>query len=315
MVFFAIWWAWMNFTWFASAYDCDDVPYRLAVFVQIAGALILAAGVPGDVREPHSQLGHRRRLRRDAAGGRRAVAAGGGLRSRPPNDRASIRRWASRVLQIRVGHACSSCPVCGFRAFSLFAVLELAVPVWAERAAPTTWHPHHIAERYGLLTLIVLGESILAATVGDPDRAGRRAKRSPRSLPLIVGGLLIVYSMWWIYFDRPVHDLLDQPAQGDRLGLRTLRGLRGRGRRGRRAGRRRRSGRRITRRSAPSAPALPWRFRSCVYLLCLWFLHDRPAYRQTRLLGPDRRGPGVADAVHRPRRAADRRNSGGDWSP
>ena len=46
MVFFAIWWAWMNFTWFASAYDCDDVPYRLTMFVQIAGALILAAGVP-----------------------------------------------------------------------------------------------------------------------------------------------------------------------------------------------------------------------------------------------------------------------------
>ena len=50
MVFFAIWWAWMNFTWFASAYDCDDVPYRLAVFVQIAGALVMAAGVAGDVR-------------------------------------------------------------------------------------------------------------------------------------------------------------------------------------------------------------------------------------------------------------------------
>ena len=29
MVFFAIWWAWMNFTWFASAYDNDDVLYRL----------------------------------------------------------------------------------------------------------------------------------------------------------------------------------------------------------------------------------------------------------------------------------------------
>ena len=44
-VFFAIWWAWMNFTWFASAYDSDDVPYRLVVFVQIAGSLVLAAGV------------------------------------------------------------------------------------------------------------------------------------------------------------------------------------------------------------------------------------------------------------------------------
>ena len=42
--------------------------------------------------------------------------------------------------------------------------LKSGVPVWAERVAPTTWHPHHIAERYGLLTLIVLGESILAAT-------------------------------------------------------------------------------------------------------------------------------------------------------
>src|SRR5690349_2964327 len=45
-VFFAIWWAWMNFTWFASAYDNDDIAYRLATFVQISGVLILAAGVP-----------------------------------------------------------------------------------------------------------------------------------------------------------------------------------------------------------------------------------------------------------------------------
>ena len=31
LVFFAIWWAWMNFTWFASAYDNDDVVYRLLI--------------------------------------------------------------------------------------------------------------------------------------------------------------------------------------------------------------------------------------------------------------------------------------------
>lgn len=44
-VFFGVWWAWMNFTWFASAYDCDDVPYRIATLVQIAGVLVYAAGV------------------------------------------------------------------------------------------------------------------------------------------------------------------------------------------------------------------------------------------------------------------------------
>src|SRR5215475_3076813 len=46
MVFFAIWWAWMNFTWFASAFDVDDVLYRVLTFVQIGGVLVLAAGVP-----------------------------------------------------------------------------------------------------------------------------------------------------------------------------------------------------------------------------------------------------------------------------
>src|SRR6202042_3050644 len=46
LVFFAIWWAWMNFTWFASAYDTDDAAYRLAVLVLMAGVLILAAGIP-----------------------------------------------------------------------------------------------------------------------------------------------------------------------------------------------------------------------------------------------------------------------------
>lgn len=46
MAFFAIWWARVNYTWFASAYDNDDVVFRLLTFVTMAGALILAAGVP-----------------------------------------------------------------------------------------------------------------------------------------------------------------------------------------------------------------------------------------------------------------------------
>ena len=37
MDFFAIWWAWITFSWFASAYATDDIPYRLTVFVQLAG--------------------------------------------------------------------------------------------------------------------------------------------------------------------------------------------------------------------------------------------------------------------------------------
>ena len=46
VVFFGIWWPWVNFTWFASAYDTDDVAYRLLTFIQMAGVLVVAAGVP-----------------------------------------------------------------------------------------------------------------------------------------------------------------------------------------------------------------------------------------------------------------------------
>ena len=47
IAFFAIWWTWLNFSWFASAYDNDDVVYRLLTILQIIGVLVLAAGVAG----------------------------------------------------------------------------------------------------------------------------------------------------------------------------------------------------------------------------------------------------------------------------
>jgi low temperature requirement protein LtrA len=45
LVFFAIWWGWVNFTWFASAYDTDDVAYRLLTLLQMSGVLVFALGI------------------------------------------------------------------------------------------------------------------------------------------------------------------------------------------------------------------------------------------------------------------------------
>ena len=39
-------WAWINFSWFASAYDTDDWVFRLTTMVQMVGVLILALGLP-----------------------------------------------------------------------------------------------------------------------------------------------------------------------------------------------------------------------------------------------------------------------------
>jgi low temperature requirement protein LtrA len=38
--------AWINFSWFASAYNTDDWPFRVATMVQMVGVLILTLGLP-----------------------------------------------------------------------------------------------------------------------------------------------------------------------------------------------------------------------------------------------------------------------------
>jgi low temperature requirement protein LtrA len=43
---FAICWAWINFSWFSSAYDTDDWVYRVVTMVQMTGVLVLAIGLP-----------------------------------------------------------------------------------------------------------------------------------------------------------------------------------------------------------------------------------------------------------------------------
>jgi low temperature requirement protein LtrA len=206
MVFFAIWWAWMNFTWFASAYDCDDVPYRVAVFVIVTGALIFAGGVKTMFEQGDVNLA--------TVGGyviMRLALVTQWLRAgaSDPSRRVTTRRFAIGISLCQLGWigvllAPASWVIPGF---VIFGTAELAVPIWAERAGNTTWHPHHIAERYGLFTIIVLGESVLAAALAV-QAALASGEQVLALVPIIGGGLLIVYSLWWLYFYLPVHDLL-----------------------------------------------------------------------------------------------------------
>src|SRR6185437_8074095 len=42
---FAVAWAWINYSWFASAYDTDDWVMRVATMVQMLGVIVLALGI------------------------------------------------------------------------------------------------------------------------------------------------------------------------------------------------------------------------------------------------------------------------------
>jgi low temperature requirement protein LtrA len=82
------------------------------------------------------------------------------------------------------------------------------VPAWAERAASgggTPWHPGHINERYGLFTLIVLGESVAAATIAIQEAVTANAI-SATLVGLAVGGLALVFGLWWWYFEHSAEE-------------------------------------------------------------------------------------------------------------
>jgi low temperature requirement protein LtrA len=73
---------------------------------------------------------------------------------------------------------------------AILIAVEMTGPYIAERkTVGTPWHPHHIAERYGLLAIIALGEGVVGtvaslSAVVDGHRAGtwtRRSSASPAS--------------------------------------------------------------------------------------------------------------------------------------
>jgi low temperature requirement protein LtrA len=87
----------------------------------------------------------------------------------------------------------------GIASFIVLGAIELLIPVWAERGDMTPWHPHHIAERYGLFTIIVLGESVLATTAAI--LAARTATGvSVELIVVAIAALVLLFACWWLYF-------------------------------------------------------------------------------------------------------------------
>ncbi|WP_330296814.1 low temperature requirement protein A [Streptomyces sp. NBC_00503] len=205
-VFFGVWWAWMNFTWFASAYDCDDVPYRIATLVQIAGVLVYAAGV-GSAFDRNdwtvAVIGYL--IMRVALTAQWLRAASG----ESGEARAAALKYAAGLVVCQAGWVALLFAPDGAKRwlFLIVAAAELLVPVVAERGHQTPWHAHHIVERYGLFTIIVLGETISASTVAVKSAIDEHEALG-ELLPIAAGGLLIVFAAWWIYFAVPMHERL-----------------------------------------------------------------------------------------------------------
>jgi low temperature requirement protein LtrA len=165
---FAVCWAWINFSWFASAYDTDDWPFRVATMVQMVGVLIFTLGLP-DVFVSLDQGQHLNNTVTVAGYVVMRVAMvfqWSRAATQDPARRNACLTYMTTILIAQAGWVLLlfvevSVPV-WFLLVVPLVLIELAGPWIAEtRKGGTPWHAHHIAERYGLLAIIALGEGVI----------------------------------------------------------------------------------------------------------------------------------------------------------
>lgn len=210
---FAIVWAWVNYAWFASAFDTDDWAVRILVFVQMLGVLIVAIGIP-DAYDS---------LSKNEDFDNKVIVAGyvvmrvamifQWLRAakQDPAHRAEALSYVTTITLAQIGWV-----VLIFVNFSLWQtallmgalfLVELGGPVLAERQGGTPWHPHHIAERYGLLFIVTIGEA-LVGVVSALSAFVQAEGWSVEAITVGFSGTLLVFLIWWTYFLNPGGELL-----------------------------------------------------------------------------------------------------------
>lgn len=211
---FAVIWAWINFSWFASAFDTDDWPYRLATMVQMVGVTILGLGLP---QMFHSiAAGHSIDNRVIVAGYvvMRVAMVSLWLRAarQSPQHRAACIAYAKTIVIAQIGWVAMTfvhlAIVPTALIFVALLLLELAGPYIAEtRHGGTPWHAHHMAERYGLLVIIALGEGVVG-TVASLSAVVEAHGWTTDAVLVVVAGMGLTFGMWWCYFLLPVGEIL-----------------------------------------------------------------------------------------------------------
>jgi low temperature requirement protein LtrA len=211
---FAVCWCWINYSWFASAYDTDDWAFRVATMVQMVGVIILALGLP---QVFHSiDEGHTINNTVTVAGYvvMRLSMIFLWLRAARQDQprRRTCQTYAVTIGVAQLGWIALLLGHTTLGVFSAWAVvlilIEMAGPVIAERGkGGTPWHAHHIAERYGLLTIITLGETVIG-TVASLGAVVESQGWSLDAALVAVAGTGLTFGLWWMYFTVPAGEVL-----------------------------------------------------------------------------------------------------------
>lgn len=194
ILFVPVWWSWIGAAFYATRFDTDDIGHRLLTAVQMVAVAALAVNV-------HHGLGESSAGFALSYAAVRAVQVVEYLRAeryvaaaRPLITR--YKRGFAIAAAIWLVSAFVPAPV-RFVLWALGLTVDFATPISAgqlhSQLAPDT---SHLPERFGLFTLIVLGEVIAAVVDGVTEQ-----KWNVQSAIAAVFGLSIAFSLWWVYFD------------------------------------------------------------------------------------------------------------------
>jgi low temperature requirement protein LtrA len=213
---FAVCWAWINYSWFSSAYDTDDWAYRLVTLVEMVGVIILSLGIPRAFQSIDSGAGLDNGVMVLGYVIMRLAMLFLWLRaaSQDPPRRKTCLTYAVTLLIAQVGWVGLVLARPGWTTVmlvgSLLLLIELSGPVIAEAwtgEGGTPWHAHHIAERHGLLAIIALGEGIIG-TVASVSAIVQHQGWSPEAIMMCAAGVGLTFGMWWMYFILPAAPVL-----------------------------------------------------------------------------------------------------------
>ncbi|HEX9856545.1 MAG TPA: low temperature requirement protein A [Acidimicrobiia bacterium] len=194
-LFVPLWWSWASFTFYADRYDTDDLGQRLLAVAQMVAIALMAASVSGDEADSTAAFAaafvaaravllvmywraHRSvpRTRDLVSGYLRGFSAGGAF-------------WLASIFVP---------PGVRYGLWTIGLAIDLATPYRLRKVQATVpLDVSHLPERFGLFTILVLGESIAAVVSGISAHEWNAATTTGGVL-----GVLVASALWWLYFDN-----------------------------------------------------------------------------------------------------------------
>lgn len=214
----AIVWAWINFSWFSSAFDTDDWLFRVTTMVQMAGVIVLAIGLPDMFASIDAgQVLNNQTMVLGYVIMRIALTVQWLRVARQSQYRTAAGLYIGFVGTAQIGWVLLALAPLSLGTSAVCAIflflLEWAGPVLAERkaekygAGSTPWHPHHIAERYSLLTIVTLGETVIGTIAAAQDIQANIGWAFD-TIVVIGAGVAMTFALWWTYFLVPAGEVL-----------------------------------------------------------------------------------------------------------